>query len=377
MYKYIFFVNLQKLNIIFMDNKLLEIVQLFDTKGEIKNIKPMGEGFINDTFIVETFGDFSNYILQRKNKNIFTDVPAMMDNILKVTEHIRPKASDSQRDVMTVILTKDTRKAYTVDSDGEYWTVTLFIKDSKSFDNTKDLNIAYEGGVGVGKFQAQLADFKEELNDILPGFHNMRFRFEQWDEAIKQNKAKRVCSVSQEIEWVEQRRAEMMDFWTLIENGTIPKRVSHNDTKINNVLFDATTSKSLCMIDLDTVLSSNVLNDFGDAIRTYTNTGKEDDENLANVKMDIKAFEAFAKGYISQTKSFLTQTEIEYLAFSGRFIVFEQVLRFLMDYINGDTYYKTKHSEHNLVRTKAQYALLQSIEQQYPQMVEIIKNSIN
>lgn len=360
-----------------MSNNLITIANKFNIEGTIKDISPLGEGFINDTLIVTTLLDETpNYILQRKNKKIFTDVPAMMDNIVRVTAHLKEKVreqgGDELREAMTVLFTIEENLPYFIDEEGEFWTVTLFISNSKSFDNTEDSNIAYQGGVGVGKFQCQMADFKETLHDILPGFHNIRFRFEQWDEAVKNDIAGRVIANQKEIQWVESRREEMMKFWELIETGAIPMRVSHNDTKINNVLFDATTQKALCMIDLDTVLSSNILNDFGDAVRTYTNTGKEDDESLENVTMSITAFKSFCDGYLSEARTFLTPIEIEYIPFSGRFIVFEQVLRFMMDYLNGDTYYKIKYPEHNLVRTRAQYALLQSIESQYDEMVNFV-----
>ena len=159
----------------------------------------------------------------------------------------------------------------------------------------------------------------------------------------------------------------MLTFWELVENGEIPTRISHNDTKINNILFDK-KGQVLCVIDLDTVLSSTILNDFGDAIRTYTNTELEDDKALDNVSMDIVIFKAFAKGYLEETASFLSPKEIEYLAFSARYITYEQVLRFLMDYLDGDNYYKTKSSDHNLVRTRAQYKLLKSMEEQFTEM---------
>ena len=363
-----------------MTDKLKNIAEKFNFKGEIENILPMGEGFINDTFILSTkSNDHPQYILQRKNTNIFKDVPSMMDNIVRVTSHLKEKVvamqCDPSREVMTVIFTKENVLTYYINDEKEYWTMTEFISNSTSFDKTTDVELIFEGGAAIGNFQYLLSDFTESLNDILPGFHNMRFRFEQWDECIKNDLAGRVKDHAEEISWVNSRRVEMMAFWSLIENGEIPTRVSHNDTKINNVLFDKTTQKALCMIDLDTVLSSNVLNDFGDAVRTYTNTGAEDDTDLSKVTMSIESFEALCKGYLSTASLFLSQTEKNNIAFSGRFIVFEQVLRFMMDYINGDTYYKIKFADHNLVRTKAQYALLQSIEAQYDKMIEIVNNN--
>lgn len=348
---------------------LKEITSHFEIQGTVVSVEQLGEGFINDTYIVTT--DTHHYILQRKNHLIFKDVPAMMLNIANVIAHLKKKAEKEGGEVMTIIPTKD-GAYYHKTEDGNYWTATLFIENSYSFNSASSEEIAYEGGRAIGHFQLQLSDYNQPLHDILPGFHNMRFRYEQWDEAVKKDAVGRVSSLTKEIEWVESRRAEMMDFWTLIETKKIPVRVTHNDTKINNILFDS-NNKALCVIDLDTVLSSTILNDFGDAIRTYTNTGEEDDTNLNNVSMNIQLFTAFTKGYLSEAKKFLTPIEIEYLAFSARFIVFEQVLRFLMDYINGDIYYKIKYPTHNLVRTYAQYALLQSIEAQYNEMDAVVK----
>jgi Ser/Thr protein kinase RdoA (MazF antagonist) len=179
--------------------------------------------------------------------------------------------------------------------------------------------------------------------------------------------------VAEEISWVEARREQMMAFWSRVESGEIPTRVTHNDTKISNILFDEDSGEVLCAIDLDTVMSSTSLNDFGDAIRSYTNRGAEDDRCLDRVAMDIEMFEAYAEGYLSQRRATMCDSEREWLAFSARYITFEQVLRFLMDYIDGDRYYKTAYAEHNLVRTRAQYRLLQSMEEQYDAMCDIIR----
>jgi Ser/Thr protein kinase RdoA (MazF antagonist) len=227
--------------------------------------------------------------------------------------------------------------------------------------------------VGIGRFQALLADFDKPLNETIKGFHNIRWRFEQWDATIAADPAGRVKDLQQEIEWVESRREEMLSFWSKVETGEIPTHVTHNDTKISNILFDRPTGNVLCAIDLDTVMSSTSLNDFGDAIRSYTNTGAEDDKCLDNVEMSIEMFRAYAEGYLSEQRATMTASELEWLAFSGRYITFEQVLRFLMDYIDGDKYYKTAYADHNLVRTRAQYKLLQSMERQYDEMCAIVK----
>ena len=351
--------------------KLLSIASQFAIEGTIAEIKPLGEGFINDTFVVTTEGDAPNYILQRKNHVVFPDVPGMMDNILAVTEHIKKKVADPMRETLTVVPACD-GKLYVKDGEN-FWAVCLFIADTSSYDRADSPELAYQGGVGIGRFQALLADFDKPLNETIKGFHNIRWRFKQWDETIAANPVGRVKDLQTEIGWVEARRGEMLDFWSKVESGEIPTHVTHNDTKISNILFDKPTGKVLCAIDLDTVMSSTSLNDFGDAIRSYTNTGAEDDKCLDNVEMSLDMFRAYAEGYLSEQRESMTQIELDYLAFSARYITFEQVLRFLMDYIDGDKYYRTAYADHNLVRTHAQYKLLQSIERQYDQMCAIIK----
>ncbi len=367
--------------------EMLEIASKFETTGEIAEIKPLGPGFINDTFIVKTEGEgASKYILQRKNHLIFPDVPGMMMNIELVTEHIKKKVAaeggDPMREVLTVTrrrpesMTEDERKdpagdLYYKDEDGNYWAMCVFIEGSVTYEKADTPELCYKGGEGIGKFQAQLSDFTTTLNETIKGFHNIRWRFEQWDEALRKDAAGRVKDLAEEISWIDSRRDEMLDFWKKVEDGTIPTRVTHNDTKISNILFDQ-KGDVLCVIDLDTCMSSTSLNDFGDAIRSYTNTGAEDDKNLDNVSMSLEMFEAYTRGYLSQRKGNLTESEIENLAFSARYITYEQVLRFLMDYIDGDKYYKTAYPGHNLVRTHAQYKLLQSIESQYDDMKKIV-----
>ncbi|WP_163321916.1 phosphotransferase enzyme family protein [Draconibacterium mangrovi] len=360
-----------------MEANLYEIAKYFQLEGEVKKITPLGEGFINDTYIIETEADDSpNYLMQRKNKNIFTDVPAMMDNIERITSHLKKKISaqggDVMREALTVIKTKE-GALYYIDQEEEYWAVCLFIAGSVTYEAADTPELAYSGGKGIGKFQRMTSDFTGKLSDILPGFHDIRFRFKQWDEVLAKDPVNRKKVLGKEIAWIEERREEMLEFWKKVEAGVIPTRVTHNDTKINNILFDD-KGEVLCVIDLDTVLSSTALNDFGDAIRSYANTGSEDDKDLDKVTMDVKIFEAYTRGYLSEAKSFLTPVELDHLAFSAKYITYEQVLRFLMDYIDGDNYYKIKYAGHNLVRTHAQYKLLQSIEKQYDEMKIVVKS---
>lgn len=354
--------------------ELYEIVSHFDIDGIVAAIEPMGAGFINDTLKVRTAGSSPDYILQRKNRNIFPDVPAMMENIVAVTGHIRRKVveagGDPAREVLNVVFTTDGLPYWRTPA-GDYWTMCLFIDGSVTYDRADTPQLAYKGGEGIGKFQSQLADFNRPLAETIKGFHNIRWRFGQWDECLARDAAGRRASVAREIEWIESRRGEMSSFWALVENGTIPMRVTHNDTKISNILFDA-AGNVMCVIDLDTVMSSTSLNDFGDAIRSYANTGAEDDRNPDNVSLDMEMYRAYTEGYLSQRRSTLVGSELEHLAFSARYITYEQVLRFLMDYIDGDVYYKVNAPDHNLVRTRAQYRLLQSMEEHYDEMCGVV-----
>ena len=367
------------------------IVSRFETVGTVEEIRPLGPGFINDTLIVKCNdnGTEVRYILQRKNHHVFPDVPGMMNNIIMVTEHIKAKVAaaggDPDREALTVVKrrqesitesesTQPYNDLYYKDEDGNYWAMCTFIEGSVTYERADTPALAFKGGQGIGKFQAQLADFTTPLSETIKGFHNIRWRFQQWDEAVNKDAAGRVKDLAEEISWIESRKEEMLAFWSLVENGTIPTRVTHNDTKISNILFDA-AGEVLCVIDLDTCMSSTSLNDFGDAIRSYTNTGAEDDRDLSKVSMSLEMFKAYAEGYLSERKESMTASELEWLAFSARYITYEQVLRFLMDYIDGDVYYKTNAPDHNLVRTHAQYKLLQSMEEQYAQMQEIVSKA--
>ncbi len=349
-------------------DKLIEIAGKFRLGGEVTDIRPLGEGFINDTFLVFTREQKTpSHILQRKNHIVFPDVPAMMENIRKVTEHIKAKVPDPERQTLTVTNAND-GKLYYKDSDGNFWAVCLYIGDSKNYSVADTESLARQGGIGLGEFHLLVSDFKEPLTEVLKGFHDMRFRFSQWDASVAADKAGRVSSVKEEIEWIESHREVMMVMCGKIENGVFPTRVTHNDTKISNFLFNAADGSLLCAIDLDTLMSSTILNDVGDALRSYTNTGAEDDTDLSRVGMSFDMFKAYMGGYLSKTKDILTDTETDALAFSGIYITFEQVLRFLMDYIDGDTYYKTAYPQHNLVRARAQYKLLQSMKSQLDRM---------
>ncbi|MDR0430306.1 MAG: aminoglycoside phosphotransferase family protein [Tannerellaceae bacterium] len=355
--------------------QLLKILEQFQLEDKAVSATPFGNGHINDTLKVTTGKGESKYILQRINHQIFTNVDMLQNNIRVVTSHIRQKLEeqgekDVDRKVLTFIPTKD-GKSYYFDGDS-YWRVCLFIPRSKSYEEVTP-ELSYEAGKAFGDFQAMLADIPEgELGETIPNFHNMEFRLEQFHDAIKNDDAGRLDEVKDLVEEIEKRTKSMCIQEELHREGKLKKRINHCDTKVNNVMFDE-EGKVLCVIDLDTVMPGFVLSDIGDFIRTGANTGAEDDENLDNVNVNMEIFKAYTRGYMEKAKSFLTPLEISFLPYGGRLLTYMQTVRFLTDYINGDTYYKIHHPKHNLQRTKAQFKLLQSLEQHAEEMDNFMK----
>ncbi len=345
--------------------ELRDILDHFQLNEKVTSAEPFGNGHINDTLKVTTDKGEIKYVLQRINHQIFTDVEALQNNIHIVTSHIREQLeakgeTDIDRKVLTFLPTRDGKKYY---FDGEsYWRVSLFIPRSKSYEEITP-ELSFEAGKAFGDFHAMLSDLPEgTLKETIPNFHNMEFRLRQFHEAIEANPAGRLDEVLDLVEEIERRAEQMCVQERLYREGKLRKRVNHCDTKVNNMLFDADNDQVLCVIDLDTVMPGFVLSDIGDFIRTGANTGAEDDENLDNVNVNMEIFEAYTKGYMEKAKAFLTPLEIQLLPYGGRLLTYMQTVRFLTDYINGDTYYKIHSPKHNLIRTKAQFKLLQSLE---------------
>lgn len=359
-------------------NNLLEIAAHFKTCGTVDQILPLGAGLINDSYEVRTAeDDCQNYVLQRINHAIFQDVEMLQNNIFAVTTFIRKKLeqqneTDLDRKVITLVPTKDNKLYY---FDGtSYWRLTLFIADAITKE-TVDAPNSYTAGVAFGNFQAMLADIPEKLGETIPDFHNMEFRLKQLHDAVEANAAGRLSEVQYLIDEIEKRAEEMCKAERWYREGKLPKRVCHCDTKVNNMMFDK-DGKVLCVIDLDTVMPSFIFSDYGDFLRSAANTGAEDDKNLENVNFNMEIFKAFTKGYLESARSFLLPIEIENLPYAAALFPYMQLVRFLADYINGDTYYKIQYPEHNLVRSKAQFKLLQSIEEKFPEMEEFIKSCL-
>ena len=313
--------------------QLLNILDQFQLDEKVVSAEPFGNGHINDTLKVTNEKGEIKYVLQRINHLIFTNVDMLQNNIHVVTTHIRKKLEEK----------------------GE-------TDRSKSYEEVTP-ELSYEAGKAFGDFQTMLSDIPEgTLGETIPDFHNMEFRLRQFHEAVAANPAGRLEEVKDLVEEIEKRAEAMCIQERLYREGQLKKRTNHCDTKVNNMMFDADSDKVLCVIDLDTVMPGFVLSDIGDFIRTGANTGAEDDENLDNVNVNMEIFKAYTRGYMEKAKAFLTPTEIKLLPYGGRLLTYMQTVRFLTDYINGDTYYKIHSPKHNLIRTKAQFKLLQSLE---------------
>ncbi len=352
------------------NEQLMAILKQFAIDEDMVSAVPFGNGHINDTLKVTNSKGEIKYILQRINHHIFTNVDMLQNNIFTVTSHIREKLvargeQDVDRKVLTFIPAKD-GKLYHFDGDS-YWRVCLFIPRSKSFEEVTP-QLSYEAGKAFGDFQTMLSDLPADaLGETIPNFHNMEFRLKQFRDAVEANAAGRLEEVKDLVAEIEKRAKEMCIQEELYREGKLKKRTNHCDTKVNNIMFDE-EGKVLCVIDLDTVMPGFVLSDIGDFIRTGANTGAEDDENLDNVEVNLEIFEAYTRGYMETAKAFLTPQEIKLLPYGGRLLTYMQTVRFLTDYINGDTYYKIHSPKHNLIRTKAQFKLLLSLEAHAPEM---------
>jgi Ser/Thr protein kinase RdoA (MazF antagonist) len=346
-------------------NALFSIAARFIDASQVESILPLGSGLINDTFKIMVKGqEQPKYVLQHINDKVFTDVEMLQRNIEVVTDHIRRKylaagMPDIDRRVLH-FLNADTGKTY-VKVGEEYWRVMDFIADSVTQEAVTPQS-AYDAGRSFGDFEALLADLKEPIGEIIPNFHNIEFRLKQLDDAIAADPVGRMADreVQDYVRKIKDLAFEMSLGERLYREGKLPKRICHCDTKVNNMLFDK-GGKVLCIIDLDTIMPSFVFSDFGDFLRSAANTGAEDDPDLGNIHFNMVIYKAFLDGYLEGTKSFLTPVELENLPYAACLFPYMQAVRFFADYINGDTYYKVKYPEHNMVRTRAQWKLFESV----------------
>lgn len=361
-----------------MKADLREIFGSFATEGTFANCESFGSGHIHDTYLVKTIeADKDDYIIQCLNKSVFKNIPELQNNIERVTVHLKNKlsaipGSDIKRECLNLIPTID-GKSWITDKYDNYWRMYIYITGHRSYDIVDSTDKAFEGGKAVGRFQAMLSDLPgENLFETIKWFHNIEKRIETLNLKIKENPAGRIAVVNEEINQVLQRAEEMKTIIRLGNEGRIPLRITHNDTKFNNILLDE-NDKALCIIDLDTVMPGYVHYDFGDAIRTATNTASEDEKDLNKINMDINLFRGYTEGYLSETSDMLNEVEKEYLAFAPKLITYTMAVRFLTDYIDGDKYYKIHHEDHNLDRARAQLRLMMSMEEQYEEMRRIIR----
>jgi Ser/Thr protein kinase RdoA (MazF antagonist) len=359
--------------------RLNNILSHFKIEGTVKDIKPLGNGLINDTYKVNTNqAAMPDYVMQRINNAIFTDVDMLQHNIEAVTRHIREKLvakneSDIDRKVLRFIET-DEGKTYFKDADETYWRVSVFIPDAVTYESTTPQH-SYECGLAFGNFENMLVDIPEKLGETIPDFHNMELRMRQLREAVKADAKGRVKEVKDIVDELEANADEMCKAERFYREGKLPKRICHCDTKVNNMMFDK-QGNILLVIDLDTVMPSFVFSDYGDFLRTGANFVAEDSPEFDKVGFNMDIFRPFTKGYLESAGSFLLPIEIENLPYAAALFPFMQCVRFLADYINGDTYYKIKYPEHNFVRTKNQLLLYRSAVAHKQEMVDYIKEQV-
>ncbi len=346
----------------------------FQIAGDYLDAAPYGSGHINDTYCVnfDQGGRPVRYIFQRINHNIFKTPVALMENVQRVTAHLAAKVAgqpEASRRVLTLIPARDGR-AWHVDAEGSHWRVYIFIEKARTFDAVESAAQAFQAARSFGQFQQWLADLPApRLHDTIPDFHHTPKRFAALENAIAADAANRAKLARPEIEFALRHR----EICGVLLAAGLPERVTHNDTKFNNVMLDDATGQGICVIDLDTVMPGLALYDFGDMVRTTTSPAKEDERDLSKVTMQFPMFEALARGYLSTAADCLTPAEKKFLPFSGKLITFEIGIRFLTDFLAGDVYFKVHREGHNLDRCRTQFKLVESIEQQEPAMNRLVE----
>ncbi len=357
-----------------------EVIKHFQYNGKLVDDRPYGSGHINDTFLL-TFeiAEMGNIkvILQRMNKTVFAQPVKLMENIAGVTSHLRKKivehGGDPERETLNVIPTVD-GKPYYLDSLGDYWRSYKFITDATSYDKVEKSEHFYQSAVAFGNFQRLLADYPAEtLYETIKGFHDTKARFQVFKEAVEKDIAGRAAKVKDEIQFVLDREDTANYFADLLSRGEIPLRVTHNDTKLNNIMIDNKTGEGICVIDLDTVMPGLAVNDFGDSIRFGASTAAEDETDLSKVSCSMELFDLYAKGYIEGCGGKLTRKEIELMPMGAKVMTFECGMRFLTDYLQGDTYFKIHREHHNLDRARTQFKLVEDMERKWYTMEGIIE----
>jgi len=343
----------------------------FAIKDKVLNAAPYGNGHINDTFLVTCQN--KRYILQAINSNVFKKPEEVMSNILLVTSFLKEKCNN-ERSVLNLINTNEDKPFYK-DENAVYWRVYDFVENSLCLDLPESAEDFYQSAIAFGEFQKNLNDFPvEKLYEIIPNFHNTPDRFKKFLDAVQNDVCGRAHSVSEEIKFVMERESFCSTLYNKHSEGKLPLRVTHNDTKMNNVMLDLDTRTALCVIDLDTIMPGFSVTDFGDSIRFGASTAAEDEKDLSKVNFDIELFEIYAKGFIKGCSGILSKEEILLMPEGAKMMTLECGIRFLTDYLEGDTYFKTKYDTHNLDRCRTQFKLVADMESKWDKMKEIVEN---
>lgn len=351
----------------------------FQFRGVFRKAEPNISGHINDTYIVyydKGSGVSQRYILQRINHNVFKEPEKVMENIIGITRHMREKiikaGGDPLRETLNLIPTNEGGYLHRSE-DGNYWRGYLFIDGARTYQTVENKEHFYKAGKAFGNFQRLLSDYPvENLHETIPNFHNTKMRFDAFVDAVEKDVMNRAKDVKEEIEFALKRADDTPILVDLLEKGELPLRVTHNDTKFNNVMIDDETGEGICVIDLDTVMPGLSLYDFGDSIRFGANPAAEDERDLSKVWMDLGLYEQFTRGYLETAGDSLTRTELEYMPFSAKLMTYECGIRFLTDHLNGDTYFRILRPGHNLDRTRTQFKLVADMEVKLDQMARII-----
>lgn len=357
-----------------MDKK--QLVMQFQVEQEVASVEPYGSGHINHTYLAQ-MSEGKKYILQGINTTIFKDTDQLMENILNVTSYLRQEiertGGDPKRETLTVVLTKD-GKSYFTDEDGSKWRVYEFIEGAQTFDAVESDEDFYQSAVAFGRFQAMLANFPADtLHETIPQFHDTAKRYRDFEKAVEADVKGRAAKVEKEIAFVREHSGEVSMLHDMLAKGELPLRVTHNDTKLNNIMIDADSHKAICVIDLDTVMPGLSAHDFGDAIRFGANTAAEDEPDASKVSLSLKLFEIYVKGFLEGCGGRLTENEIKALPMGAKMMTLECGMRFLADYLEGDVYFKTSREDHNLDRCRTQFALVADMEKKWQQMCELCK----
>jgi hypothetical protein len=365
------------------NHDFIEIGNAFELHGDFIRAVPYGSGHINDTFAVtyNQAGTIIRYLYQRINDKIFQNVPQLMENIVRVTRHQQERIradglDDVSRRSLTVILSRDGLPYYR-DRQGHFWRAYYFIEKACTYDRIENVDQARQAASAFACFQKELVDITgSRLHETIPDFHNTRKRYQHLQKAIAADHFNRAKNATAEIAFFQERESACGIILDAMEQGLVPERVTHNDTKLNNVMIDDVTGKGICVIDLDTVMPGSVLYDFGDMIRTATNPALEDEKDIGKVGMQFEMFCAIAESYLAEASNFMTPTEHQLLPMSARIITMEIGIRFLTDYLQGDIYFKTHRDDHNLDRCRTQMEMVRSIESQLTDMENWLKERL-